>query len=63
MCEFICIERVCIVLSICYCKIKSAIYETALVSKKKKKRMVPFDWLVLANKQQNVALKIITLKK
>lgn len=29
----------------------------------KKKRMVPFDWLVLANKQQNVALKTITLKK
>lgn len=60
MCEFICIERVCVVL-FCYYKVKSAISETALVSKKK--RMVPFDWLVLANKQQNVALKTITLKK
>ena len=37
MCEFICIERICVVLSI-VTVVKLAISETALVSKKKKKK-------------------------
>lgn len=44
MCEFICIERVCVVL-FCYYKVKSAISETALVSKKKKKK----EWCPLTD--------------
>lgn len=53
MCEFICIESLCCAVY-CYRRVKLAISETALVSKKKKKddkekerkrkkRMVPFD--------------------
>lgn len=57
VCELICMEKSLCCAVYCYCKVKLAISETALVLKKnkwkkKKKRMVPFNWLVLANKQQ-----------